>query len=125
MGTVTIDLDEFRIDEDMGIYVYGEAELEYEESGDDFYFHVTEISICAYTPGNGPHVINKKILREKPGSRDAMLFTLISDAVEEDREELVRRAIEEDLECVLSAKDAWIQDAYDRIRDDEITGDVL
>jgi hypothetical protein len=125
MGTVTIDLDEFRIDENMGIYVYGEAELDYKETDDDFEFHVTNISICPYTPGTGAYEINKKILIEKPGSRDAMLFLLISDAVEEDREEIVRRAIEEDLEYKISVKDAWIQDAFDRIRDDEITGDVL
>lgn len=125
MGTVSIDLDEFRIDENMGIYVYGEAELDYKETDDDFEFHVTNISICPYTPGTGAYAINKKILIEKPGSRDAMLFSLISDAVEEDREEIVRRAIEEDLEYKISVKDAWIQDAFDRIRDDEITGDAL
>lgn len=125
IGSVTIDLDEFRIDENMGIYVYGEAELDYKETDDDFEFHVTNISICPYTPGTGAYTINKKILIEKPGSRDAMLFILISDAVEEDREEVVHRAIEEDLERELSALDAWIQDAPDRERDDRITGDVL
>lgn len=124
-GTVTIDLDEFRIDENMGIYVYGEAELKYKASDDDLEFHVSEISICPYTPGTGAYTINKKILIESPGSRDAMLFILISDAVEEDREEVVRRAIEEDLERELSALDAWIQDAYDRERDDRITGDTI
>ena len=123
-GSVAIDLDEFRIDENMGIYVYGEAELKYKASDDDFEFHVSEISICPYTPGTGAYVINKKVLIEKPGSRDAMLFILISDAVEEDREEIVRRAIEEDLERELSALDAWISDADDRRRDDEMTGDV-
>lgn len=125
MGTVAIDLDEFRIDENMGIYVYGEAILHYEKSGEGFHFYVTEISICPYTPGTGAYGIDKKILREKPGSRDAMLFTLISDAVEEDRDEIILGKIQEDLERELSVLDAWIQDADDRIRDDELTGDAL
>ena len=65
--------------------------------------------------------INKSILKEKPDSRDAMLFHLISDAVEEDRDEILEAKVREEEE---NERDAWLSDAYDRDRDDAITGDL-
>lgn len=121
MGTVTIDLDEFRIDDDLGIYVYGEADLTYEQSGDSYYFTVVEITIAPYHAGGSTYSIKRSILKDKPNSRDAMLFHLIADAVEEDREEIIARKIEEDEE---DRRDAWLSDAYDRMKDDRATGDL-
>jgi hypothetical protein len=121
MGTVTIDLDEFLIDEDVGIYVYGEADLTYEKSGEGYHFSVETISISPHRVGGNMLVISKSILKENPNSRDAMLFQLIADAIEEDRDESIEDKIHEQEANEL---DAWLSDAYDRDRDDRMTGDL-
>ena len=121
MGSISIDLDEFLIDDELGIYVYGEAELKYEKSGEGYYFTVDTISISPHRVGGNMLVINKSILKEKPDSRDAMLFHLIADAVAEDRDEILEAKVREEEE---NERDAWLSDAYDRDRDDAITGDL-
>ena len=121
MGSILIDLDEFLIDDDLGIYVYGEAELKYEKSGEGYYFTVETISISPHRAGGNMLVINKSIIKDKPDSRDAMLFHLIADAVEEDSDEILEAKVREEEE---SERDAWLSDAYDRDRDDAITGDL-
>lgn len=103
MSKCFIDLDEFRIDENLAIYIYGEAEVEYEEQDERIKFFVSQISISSYCPGTGAYVINKSILNERPGCRDAKLFKLIADAVEEDANE--------DISKQIRAKSGEIQDS--------------
>lgn len=81
----SIDLDAFRLDENLAIYVYGEADLKYEKTGDSYYFTVEEITIAPHYDGGMTYVINKSILKKQPNSRDALLFRLITNATEEDR----------------------------------------
>jgi hypothetical protein len=122
MSQCFIDLDEFRIDPDLGIYVYGEAALEFEKSGDKYNFNVSEISISPYRAGGKMLVVNKSILNERPDSRDALLFRLIADAVEKDRDGSITNHIRQKEQ---EDRDEWLSGISGIIKYDRSTEDFL
>lgn len=117
-----IDLDEFLIDPEIAIYVYGEAALEYEKCDDRYNFKVYEISISPYHAGGKMLVINKALLMEKPDSRDALLFRLVSDAVEEDRDSSITNHIRQKER---EDRDEWLSGIRGIIKYDRSTEDFL
>lgn len=67
-------------------------------------------------------VINKALLMEKPDSRDALLFRLVSDAVEEDRDSSITNHIRQKER---EDRDEWLSGIRGIIKYDRSTEDFL
>ena len=108
----TYDLDEFYPFPDLAVVVYGDVIPDVTSSSYGVDYSVHMITICGKETNMPPRVLSK----------DEPLYKIIEDALHTSD---VSEHIEEKVkEYEANEYDAWMSDAYDRDRDDRMTGDL-